>query len=85
MRTTITLEPDVDALVRKAMRERGLTFRQAVNEAIRRGLRRQPSAERYRTPSFPMGLRTDIDWDKASHLAAELEDVEILRKLKAGR
>jgi len=85
MRTTITLEPDVDALVRKAMRERGITFRQAINEAIRTGLRNQPAREPYRMPSFPIGLRPEFDWDRASHIAAQLEDEENIRKFKAGR
>ena len=39
MRTTITLDPDVDQLLRRAMRDRGATFRDTVNEAIRSGLR----------------------------------------------
>ncbi len=33
MRTTITLDPDVAALVQRAMAERGLGFKEAVNEA----------------------------------------------------
>jgi len=85
MRTTITLEPDVDALVRKVMRERGLTFRQAVNEAIKAGLRGRPTQRPFRTRAADIGLRPEYDWDKASHIAAELEDEEILRKLRAGR
>ena len=34
MRTTITLEPDVEALLKRTMRERGLTFKEAVNDAV---------------------------------------------------
>ena len=33
MRTTITLDPDTDEAVRRLMRDRGLSFKQAVNEA----------------------------------------------------
>lgn len=36
MRTTITLEPDVQALIRTAMKERGITFKEALNSAVRR-------------------------------------------------
>jgi hypothetical protein len=67
------------------MRERGLTFRQAINEALRTGLGKRPSTRPYRTPSVPIGLRPDIDWDKALHIAAELEDEELIRRLRAGR
>jgi hypothetical protein len=38
MRTTVTLDPDVERLVKDAMRERGLSFKQALNEALRRDL-----------------------------------------------
>jgi hypothetical protein len=38
MRTTITLEADVQALIRAAMRERGISFKEALNSAVRAGL-----------------------------------------------
>ena len=37
MRTTVTLDPDVEALVKAAMAEQHLTFKDAVNQAIRAG------------------------------------------------
>lgn len=44
MRTTVTLDPDVDALIKRDMRERGLTFKQALTtpcaRVSRQGLRR---------------------------------------------
>ena len=83
MRTTITLDPDVAALVRKAMRERGLTFKGAVNDALRRVLGGY-GAERVRTPAVPMG-RPAIPLDHALLVAADLEDAEIRRKLDSGK
>ena len=83
MRTTVTLEPDADAIVRQLMRERHLTFKQAVNEAIRRGDAARAST-RYETPTFNMGAPI-VPLDKALQLAADLEDEEIIRKLAAGR
>jgi hypothetical protein len=83
MRTTITLEPDVEALVRKAMRERGLSFKQAVNEAIRAGLAPASNAPTTGTPTFRMGFNPVIPWDKALRVAAEIEDEELTRKLAA--
>src|SRR6476660_5180218 len=38
MRTTITLEPDVQALIRTATKERGISFKEALNSAVRAGL-----------------------------------------------
>jgi len=81
VRTTITLEPDVEALVRRFMRERGLSFKQAVNLAIREGLSPSSTERSFRTPTFRMGSAPGTSLDKALRLAAELEDEELARKL----
>jgi hypothetical protein len=80
MRTTITLDPDVHALVRKLMRERGLSFKEAVNLAIRSGLAPELGATTSRTPTFDLGL-PQVPVEKALRLAGELEDEELVRKL----
>jgi hypothetical protein len=82
MRTTITLEPDTDAIVRRLMRERGLTLKQAVNEAIRAGVATSGRRRRFRTRAFDMG-RPALPVDKALRLAGELEDEELIRRLAA--
>ena len=84
MRTTITLEPDTDAIIRRVMRERGLTFKEAVNEAIRAGATTRGRRRAFRTPTFDMG-RPAVPIDKALRLAGELEDEELLRELAARR
>lgn len=85
MRTTITLEPDTAALVERVMRERGVSFKQAVNEAIRRGLGDASAAAKdsFQTPTFPMGWSEGAGLDRALQLAGELEDVELARRLAA--
>lgn len=83
MRTTVTLDPDVEAMIRSAMRERGLSFKQALNEAIRRGIAPKKSG-RFRTQAFDMGEPL-VPLTKALALAADLEDDEIVRKLAAGK
>ena len=83
MRTTITLDPDVDALVRRFMRRRGLSFKKAVNEAIRQGLGDGPR-EPFRTPTFDMGPAF-VPLDKALRLAGELEDEELARRLATNK
>ena len=84
MRTTITLEPDTDAAVRRLMRERGLSFKQAVNEAIRAGAAPSGRRRAFRTPTFDMGAPI-APLEKAIRLAAELEDEALLRKLAVRR
>ncbi|MBI2965131.1 MAG: antitoxin [Chloroflexi bacterium] len=80
MRTTVTLEPDTDAIVRRLMRDRKLSFKQALNEAIRAGARPATRRLKFRTKAFDMGSPA-LPLDKALRLAAELEDEEIIRKL----
>jgi len=81
MRTTVTLDPDTDFIVKRLMRERGLTFKQALNEAIRAGAAKGRGRS-FRTSTFDMGAPT-LPLDKAIRLAAELEDEALVRKLGA--
>lgn len=75
MRTTITLEPDVEALLKKAMRERGLSFKDAVNQAVRAGLETKPvKVPPFKQRAFHMG-RPLVDLTKALALADELDDI----------
>ncbi len=84
MRTTITLESDARLLVERAMRERGLSFKDAVNEAIRAGLGPpEPDGRRYTTARALGPPRVDVT--KALSLAGELEDEALARRLTEGR
>jgi hypothetical protein len=80
VRTTVTLDPDTDAIVRRLMRDRRLSFKAALNEAIRAGVRRDGQGRKFRTRTFDMGPPA-LPLDKALRLAAELEDEELVRKL----
>jgi hypothetical protein len=82
MRTTVTLDSDLEVKLRARMRERGLSFKAALNEALRIGLdATSPSRRRFTVRPSPLGIRPDVDIDKALALAAEMEDAETLRKL----
>jgi hypothetical protein len=83
MRTTVTLDPDVEAHVRRVMRERGLSFKQALNDAVRRGFEAAPQRPAVATPTFSMGAPT-VPLDGALRLAADLEDDELVRRLAQG-
>lgn len=66
------------------MRERGLTFKDAVNEAIRAGLGpAKPSECAYTTPRR-LGVPR-VDLVKALTLASNLEDDALARRLTEGR
>ncbi|MHB1468103.1 MAG: antitoxin [Solirubrobacteraceae bacterium] len=83
MRTTVTLDPDVEAKLKQLMHERGCSFKVALNDSVRAGVA-DPSgfAGRYEQSSRPMRLRPGVDLDRALSLAGELEDAERLRKLR---
>jgi Ribbon-helix-helix protein, copG family len=78
MRTTITLDPDVAASLRSLARERGISFKAAVNSVLRRGLAEGEVSPQTR----PLHLRPGIELDQALALAAHLEDDETIRKLE---
>lgn len=83
-RTTITLTPEADALIRKAMRERGLSFRDAVNDAVVRGLSSTTErTARYELPAFD--LKTRVPLDDITALLGQLDDEEFLRKRETGK
>jgi len=83
VRTTVTLDPDVAAKLKEETRARGISFKEALNSSVRRGLAsaESSSGKPYRVRTQRMGARPGVDLDKALALAGRLEDEEILRKL----
>lgn len=84
MRTTVTLDADTERLLRSAMRERNLSFKAALNDAIRRGLGRIPAETepRFRVAAKPMHLRSGLDPSRTHDLDAALE-IEAFKALTA--
>lgn len=82
VRTTLTLDPDVAAKLKERARELRLSFKQVVNDALRRGLGAAPVRKPYRMPAQALGVRPDVDLDKALALAAALEDAAAADKLR---
>jgi hypothetical protein len=84
MRTTVTLDPDVEAKLRATMRERDISFKAALNDAVRAGLDvSAPVARPYKMPTARLGVRINVE--KASRIVGEWEDEEILRKMEEGK
>jgi hypothetical protein len=81
MRTTVTLDPDVAAKLKRLSNEQGISFKQAINESVRRGLAATPASSAYRLRTRPLGAKAGIDLEHGLRLAGELEDAETLRKL----
>lgn len=83
MRTTVTLDPDTEQIVRRLMAERRLSFKEALNDAIRRSARSDASTPPFRTATAAMG-ESRVNLDRALQIAADLEDDELIRKLRTG-
>ena len=79
MRTTVTLDDDTVALIRRRMRERGISFKTALNDAIRDGAQTRPAPAAFATRTADLGVPT-VNLDRALAIAAELEDEELLRR-----
>lgn len=67
----------MEALLRKAVRERGEPFKQVLNAALREGL---SGGKRFKQRTFDMG-RPIVDLKKALSLAAELQDTESVARM----
>jgi hypothetical protein len=72
MRTTITLDDDVVALIEVERTRTGETFRAAVNRLLRRGARPDPEHEAAPLPLVPG--RPLLDVTDVSALLAALDD-----------
>ena len=82
MRTTVTLDPDTELLVKKRMHERGIGFKEALNDLIRNGAV-GAKAPKVKTPSFDMGIPR-VDLTNALRVAADMEDEYLVDKMRRG-
>jgi len=76
MRTTLTLDDDVEALLRRQAATLGVSFKEIVNRTLRAGLSREMvprDVQVPRTISHSFGFRPGVDLDKLNQLADELE------------
>jgi hypothetical protein len=76
MRTTVTLDPDVEQLLRDAMQRRRQSFKEALNQAIRSGLSNAGAGAEetaFVVRARRMGLRAGIDSARLNQMSDELE------------
>ncbi len=70
MRTTLTLEDDVAALLNRVMRRRGGSLKDTVNTALRAGLEAMAKPE---PPAAPYRI---LPWNLGGSLVGSLDNVE---------
>jgi hypothetical protein len=83
MRTTLTLDPDVEKLLEAEVHRVRRPWKQVVNDAIRRGLAPRLAdgpAENYRVKAHKSVLGPGVDASALNQLVDELEDEAVLAK-----
>jgi hypothetical protein len=81
----VTLDEDLAHRIDARMRERGSTFKETINDLIRRGLAAGEPDRSYVVPVFDSPIRRGVDLTKALALASAMEDDEVVRKMELGK
>jgi hypothetical protein len=76
VRTTLTLEEDVAARVKRESQRSGRSFKEVVNDLLRRGLdakRSQLPSKPFAVRARPLGIRPGLDYDNVADLLEQIE------------
>jgi hypothetical protein len=85
MRTTLTLDPDIAQELKARTADGKVSFKEVVNDTLRRGLAAKPKAkaeEEFHVTPRSLGLRPGIDPDKLSQFLDELDVQDFVRKMR---
>jgi hypothetical protein len=88
MRTTLTLDPDVERMLDDEVHRTRRPFKQVVNDVLRRGLAPRladEALEPYRVTVHRAKLRPGIDPTSLNRLVDELDDEATLAKVRSKR
>lgn len=85
MRTTVTLDKDVERLLKDAMHRTRRSFKQTLNDAVRvaLGRRRRRRSRPFVVKARALGLRAGIDPTSLNKLADELEAEAAAARLRS--
>lgn len=76
MRTTLTIDDDIAAILKQEMVRKGASFREIVNRALRRGLAEEQLVgprPTVKTRPHAFGFKPGFDRDKLNKLVDDLE------------
>lgn len=85
MRTTLTLDRDVEQRLKQEMRRTGKSLKATVNDALRLGLGgsgRLPKAARFVVEPHAFGFKPGVDLDRMNQLADDMEAEEAAQRLR---
>jgi hypothetical protein len=83
MRTTVTLDEDVERLLRETMHRSRQSFKQTLNAAVRHGLNPKPASaktRRFVVKARALGNRAGVDPTGYNKMADELEAADYLER-----
>ena len=89
MRTTVRVDDDLMQELKEYAYQQGISMAQLFNRTVRAGLQTikqsdHEQREPYHEKTYKMGT-PKVEFTNYNHLAAELEDAEIIRKLRQGK
>jgi hypothetical protein len=80
VRTTVTIEPDTEALLREEAARTGQSFKAVLNQAVKRALGRRSGKVRVK-PLFAAPFPLELSQQSFNRLAAEWEDEDTVKEL----
>ena len=84
MRTTLTIDADVELLLQREMRRTDRSMKAVVNDALRIGLgvrSKPPRPPRFKVEPHAFGFKPGVDVDRLNQLVDELEAEETAKRL----
>ena len=84
MRTTLTIDPDVEELLRQTLRNTGAGMKSVINDALRTGLGANSKPKRvkkYTVKPHAFGFKPGVDQERLNQLTDDLEVEELARRL----
>ena len=89
MRTTVTLDRDVAAKLKELAHRRRASFKETLNDVIRRGLAAQrtsgPRSPRFAVEPHASGLQPGIDAHKLNQLVDQLAAEDFVHRHRGGK
>jgi hypothetical protein len=83
MRTTVTLDPDVERFLREEAHRSGRAFKVVLNDLLRRAMRQDtpPPARPFKVRPHRTKLAPGVDPGRLNQLADELEDEALIARM----
>lgn len=83
MRTTVTIDPDTEALLKEEVRRSGRSLKVVLNESLRQSLGRREAAPFAVEPLFKHSFPAELAEANFNHLADSWDDEDKVREISS--